>query len=69
MQMVELHCGSCSIKWVRVVLWFPHQIMPRTSQTPLHVELTLVLVFSKCFRAGYVTFSQLKFKVNKGINL
>ena len=30
---------------------------------------TLLLVFSKCFRAGYFTFSQLKFKVNKGINI
>ena len=29
----------------------------------------IILVFSKCFRAGYFTFSQLKFKVNKGINL
>ena len=28
-----------------------------------------ILVFSKCFRAGYFTFSQLKFKVNKGINM
>ena len=28
-----------------------------------------LLVFSKCFRAGYFTFSQLKFKVNKGINV
>ena len=28
-----------------------------------------ILVFSKCFCAGYFTFSQLKFKVNKGINL
>ena len=28
-----------------------------------------LLVFSKCFRAGYFTFSQLKFKINKGINL
>ena len=27
-----------------------------------------LLVFSKCFRAEYFTFSQLKFKVNKGIN-
>ena len=31
--------------------------------------VSLLLVFSKCFRAGYFTFSQLKFKVNKGINL
>ena len=30
---------------------------------------SVVLVFSKCFRAGYFTFSQLKFKVNKGIKL
>ena len=28
-----------------------------------------ILVFSKCFRAGYFTFSQPKFKINKGINL
>ena len=28
----------------------------------------LKLVFSKCFRAGFYTFSQLKFKVNKGTN-
>ena len=31
--------------------------------------LKVLLVFSKCFHAGYFTFSQLKFKVNKGINL
>ena len=37
-----------------------------------HIYVTdavCVLVFSKCFRAGYFTFSQLKFKVNKCINL
>ena len=28
-----------------------------------------LLVVSKCIRAGYYTFSQLKFKVNKRINL
>ena len=33
------------------------------------IGMSSVLVFSKCFRAGYFTFSQLKFKVNKGINL
>ena len=32
---------------------------------PLHYVIGLF----KCFRAGYFTFSQLKFKVNKGINL
>ena len=35
----------------------------------LYIIYIMVLVFSKCFRAGYFTFSQLKFKVNKGINL
>ena len=29
----------------------------------------LVLVFSKCFRAGFYTFSRLKFKESKGTNL
>ena len=28
----------------------------------------LELVFSKCFHAGFYTFSRLKFKVNKGTN-
>ena len=32
-----------------------------------HFELML-LVFSKCFRAGFYIFSRLKFKVNKGTN-
>ena len=31
-------------------------------------NLYAVLVFSKCFLAGYYTFSQLKFKVNQRIN-
>ena len=34
-------------------------------------ELTIVrllFVFSKCFRAGFYTFSWLKLKVNKGTN-
>ena len=35
---------------------------------PEHNVQTLVLVFSKCFRAGFYTFSRLQFKVNKGTN-
>ena len=31
-------------------------------------DMHIVLVFSKCFRSGFYTFSQLKFKVNMGTN-
>ena len=41
-----------------------HGTISYPQQLPL-----LLLDFSKCFRAGYFIFSQLKFKVNKGINL
>ena len=34
----------------------------------LHLLSLLILVFSECFRAGFYTFSLLKFKVNKGTN-
>ena len=35
----------------------------------MYSSVVVIFAFSKCFRAGYFTFSQLKFKVNKGINL
>ena len=33
-----------------------------------HVSLTRLLVFSKCFRAGFGAFSTFKFKVIEGTN-
>ena len=64
--------------WVGESVWYatPLLLLPRPSTSQIIPPVVMrgcrikgvLMVFSKCFRAGYFTFSQLKFKVNKGIN-
>ena len=56
-----MHCGRQVVP-----LQYTSNFCSNYCQKLWHCAL---LVFSKCFRAGYFTFSQLKFEVNKGINL
>ena len=42
--------------------------LPCTGFKNMSAGNTYLLGFSKCLRAGFYTFSRLKFKVNKGTN-